>query len=515
MIGKCEEAGRIGTIDNSPKEVLMPIRPLSRDRTWLFPPTLEELLPVDHPARFVAAFVDELDRAAWAKLEVAVNGDPLGGPSYDPRALLCIWLYGFMTGVRSSRKLEGACRDQVPFLWLTGWEHPDHNTLWRFYQAHRKQMRELFKRSVRTAVRLGLVDLAVQAVDGTRIAGNAARKRTYDQAGLQQLLEKTDEAIAELEAQNVAGEDAPPPRLPKDLAHDRALREQVQAALAQLTAEDGTSQDRVNLTDPDATIQKNQHGYLVGYNAQAMVSPLDEGVAGRTGLFITAAEVTTDADDHSQLGPMIERARATTGQTVPMTLADGGYHSGPNLEACADREQPIAMPEAQRKALEDPYHKQAFRYDPEADTFTCPKHQTLRYLRTNSRKRRPKARLYRAEVGVCQACPAFVLCAKGQAHGRTIETGPQEKYLREHRVWMATAEAREIYRQRKELPEPTFGILKEQQGARRFLLRGLEQVQAEWVLLATAFNLRTLYRVWANGFRGAPSQAWLTPQVSA
>ena len=67
----------------------MPIRPLSRERTWLFPPTLEELIPVDHPARFVAAFVQELDRATWAKLEVAVDGDPLGGPAYDPRGPCC------------------------------------------------------------------------------------------------------------------------------------------------------------------------------------------------------------------------------------------------------------------------------------------------------------------------------------------------------------------------------------------------------------------------------------------
>ena len=77
-----------------------------------------------------------------------------------------------MTGVRSSRKLEAACRDQIPYLWLTGWQHPDHNTLWRFYQAHRGAMRTLMKCTVGTAVEMGLVDLAVQAVDGTKIPGN-------------------------------------------------------------------------------------------------------------------------------------------------------------------------------------------------------------------------------------------------------------------------------------------------------------------------------------------------------
>ena len=75
----------------------------------------------------------------------------LGAPAYHPRALLSVWLYGFMTSVRSCRKLE-ACRDQIPYLWLTGWQHPDHNTLWRFYRRHRQNMRELFRRTVRTAV---------------------------------------------------------------------------------------------------------------------------------------------------------------------------------------------------------------------------------------------------------------------------------------------------------------------------------------------------------------------------
>ena len=77
---------------------------------------------------------------------------PLGAPAYHPRALLCVWLYGFMTGVRSCRKLEAACRDQIPYLWLTGWQHSDHNTLWRFYKEHSQAMRRLFKRTVRTAV---------------------------------------------------------------------------------------------------------------------------------------------------------------------------------------------------------------------------------------------------------------------------------------------------------------------------------------------------------------------------
>ena len=124
----------------------MPWREMTREQGWLLPPALDELLGEGHPARFVAAFVDGLTRAEWAELGVDAEGEALGAPAYHPRALLCVWLYGFMTGVRSSRKLEGGCRDQIPYLWLTGWQHPDHNTLWRFYQARRPHPRGLLRR---------------------------------------------------------------------------------------------------------------------------------------------------------------------------------------------------------------------------------------------------------------------------------------------------------------------------------------------------------------------------------
>ncbi len=84
-----------------------------------------------------------------------------------------MWLYGFMTGVRLCRKLEVACRDQIPYLWLTGWQRPDHNTLWRFYKSHRQSMRKLLKRTVQAAVRVDLADLAFQAVNGTKVGANA------------------------------------------------------------------------------------------------------------------------------------------------------------------------------------------------------------------------------------------------------------------------------------------------------------------------------------------------------
>ena len=470
----------------------MPHRPMNREQQWLLPPSLDEVVPADHPARFVAEFIDALDRDSWADMGIDLDGDPLGAPAYHPRALLSVWVYGFMTGVRSSRKLEAACREQLPYLWLTGGQTPDHITLWRFYAAHRAGMRHLFTRTVRTAMAMQLVDLAVQAVDGTKVGANGAGARTYDAAGLRRLLGRVERAIDELEAQHEAGDGPAAARLPAALADRRRLQAQVRAAVDTLQAPAAPQQ--INLTDPDARLMKTRRGLRPAYNAQAMVAPVAQSGAG-AGRLITAVAVVDAPGDAAQLAPMLAHAEAATGAPADLTVADAGYHSGAALAACARRGQRVAMPEAQARALQQPYHKDRFVYDAASDSYRCPAGQRLRFTR-HKRTRGVPMRLYRVSGAVCRACPAFGVCTTDGRHGRGLEIGPHEAVLRRHRAWMATREAQHAYQQRQHLVEPVFGIIKEQLRARRFLLRGLANVKAEWALLATAFNLRTLWRLW-------------------
>ena len=462
---------------------------------WMLPPKLDELLPLDHPARFVAEFVDVLDRGAWAELGVAIESDPLGAPAYHPRALLSVWLYGFMTGVRSCRKLEAACRDQIPYLWLTGWQHPDHNTLWRFYKGHRQAMRKLFEQTVRTAVAMKLVGLAVQAVDGTKVVANASVNRSYDAEGLRGLLGRLDKAIDDLEAQNEAGEDASAIHLPEELADKEVLREKVRQAMSDL--ENQKRHKRINLTDRDARLMKGRQGIVAGYNVQAMVSAM-KTEEGASGMLITAVDVVDAANDNALLAPMVEQAEETTGARAQMTLADAGYFAASHLAECDRRGQQVVVSEARQRFLKDPYHKDQFTYNEPSDSFTCPQGQTLKFVRIQHANGVP-LRLYRASGAVCQACPAFRVCTRAKEIGRSLAIGPHDAALRRHRAWMSTSAAKEASRLRKQLVEPVFGIIKEQQRARRFLLRGLANVAAEWTVLATAFNLRTLWRAWRSG----------------
>lgn len=473
----------------------MPARPWTRDREGVLPPKLDDWVAADHPVRFVAAFVEALTEEEWAPLGARPGGHPGGAPAYDPVVLLGAWLYGFMSGIRSCRKLATACAEQVPFLWLTGGQRPDHNTLWRFYQRSRPGMHVLFKRTVATAATSGLVVWAIQAVDGTKIGGNAARDRTLDAAALAKLLERVETAIADLEAQNRPDGPPTPPRLPAELAQAERLRTRVRAALNQVTAPAGPK--RLNLTDPEAGLVKGRHGIVAGYNAQAAVARVDLPGA-RPARLLTAVAVVAAADDHGQLLPMLARVVATTGHTPTTVLADGGYHDGATVAGCAARGQRVVLPEAQQQALIDPFHKEHFAYDTVTDTYTCAAGHPLTFRGTKARTDRPPMRVYRGTAAVCRACPHFEVCTTDARQGRALEVGPHEAALRAHRAWMATEEAQDLARQRKSVIEPVFGVLKEELGGRRFLLRGLANVEAEWTLVATAANLRTCVRLWQH-----------------
>jgi transposase len=475
------------------KEKEMPVRSFNREQTWLLPPTLDELIPDDHPARFVASIVDNLDVTTWQKMKISLEGDDLGAPQYHPRAMLSVWLYGFMTRTRSSRRLEAACRDQITYLWLTGWQHPDHNSLWRFYKTHRDEMRQLFKLTVKTAVKMNLVDLAVQAVDGSKIGANAAKERTYDWKSLDKLLERTEKAIEELEKENEAGSDANPVHLPKKLRQAKQLREEIKKAMAALVEEE--EDKNINLTDTEAKFVKTRQGTTPGYNLQAVVSPLKLEGASQSSLIITAVDVVTDAADTKQLLPMLKQATENNGQAADKSLADAGYYSGANLAGCEKEPQIIVMPESQAWAHRNPYHKDYFTYDVESNSYCCPCGQTLRRV-GQKYFRDVLVQIYRGSAKTCGQCSAFGICTRNKRLGRELKVSEYEPQIRRHRNWIQSDEAKAAYKRRKELVEPVFGIIKEVMGFRRFLLRGWKNVRAEGTFLAIAFNLRSLYRAW-------------------
>lgn len=463
----------------------MPQRPFSRAQTYLLPPALDDWIPATHPVRFVAAWLDGLTDDAWAELGIALTPARQGEARYAPQALLAIWVYGFMIGIRSTRALETACRDQLPFRWLSGNQLPDHNTLWRFYQRHRPQFHHLFHHSVRLAVEADLVDWAIQAVDGTKLAANAAGDRMLDAAQLGDLARRVDAAIAALEAQEAAGVSGPPD-LPADLGDLTALRDRIAQAEGRLAE----GRRKGNVTDPDAHQMTAQGVTRPAYNAQAVVASVARSTVAR-GRLIVAVDVRTRADDHDVLPALIAQAAARTGRLAAVTVADAGYSSGADLAACADLGATVVVPEPRQRRTADPYGPQAFVHDPVTDTLRCPAGTVLPRWGTPDPGRDAR---YGAPATACRTCPAKPACCPTTARGRVIVRRPHAAVRDQHRAWMASAAAQHQATRRKGLIEGVFGTLKTRHGARQCLLRGLANVQAEWTLLATAFNLQTLWR---------------------
>lgn len=487
----------------------MPVRPYTRGQMWLLPPNLDELIPREHVVRFIAGFVDQLDLNALGLRKVPAAR---GGLEYDVRLLLSLWVYGFMLRIRSTRRLETAARENLPLMWLLGGQHPDHSTLARFFKANRKAMRQLFVHSVRVSVQVGLVGFALHAVDGTRVS-TVSRDKALSRDELLALEERAAQAIARLERsveaeEQSASADPAGCLMPEELKDPEELQARIKQAVAELDQRKANRKShhegvinpkagepcgpKINLADPQAVQLKGRRGFVVGYNAQAAVDEKARVIVG--------ADVIAQATDNEALVPMLDEIESNTGQLAKATVYDSGYHSAENLAAVEGRrtEVYVADPNMKRKeskAEGAAYHKDAFVYDAETDTYRCPagKTLTLEHVQKDPGRDTYGVRTYRCKE--CDGCPHRGLCTSDKG-GRRIHVRPQDALLRRNREKMRTEQGRQMMRQRAATVEPVFAVMREHMGLLRFLRRGLENVRAEWFLLCAAYNLRLIWQAW-------------------
>jgi transposase len=443
-------------------------RPVDRDTGFLFPPSVDEWLPERHLARFVVEVVGGLNLRAMI-------GSYRGGgeAAYHPHLLLGILVYGYATGVFSSRKLERATYDSVAFRFIAANQHPDHDTIAAFRRRFLPQIEALFVQVLLLAREMGVLQLGTVALDGTKIHANASRHSalSYQHAG--QIEAQLRAEVAELLAKAEAADGADLPdglSIPEELAHreqrlaeiararaaieararERHAREQAEydakiAARAAKAAATGQkprgrppvppvegpgSADQVNLTDGESRIMPMPGGgFEQCYNAQACVA------AGS--LLVVAQNVVQAANDKQQIEPMLDKLAALPPELgqVETLLADTGYFSVANVQACvaADIDPLLAMGR-------QPHHPplaERFAPDPPPPEQPTPLEAMAHRLRTQ--------------------------------------------------------EGKKLYALRKHTPEPVFGIIKAALGFRQFLLRGLDKVRGEWNLVTMAYNLKRLF----------------------
>ncbi len=402
-------------------------RKIDRETAYLLPPSVDEWLPERHLARFVVEVIDRLDLSAMSR---SYRGT--GSASYHPALLLGLLVYGYATGVFSSRKLERATYDSVAFRFIAANDHPDHDTIATFRRRFLQEIEGLFVQVLALAREMGMLKMGTVALDGTKIHANASRHSavSYEHAGkiAAQLKAEVAELLARAEAADKA--DAPDGMsIPEELARREDRLAKLAEARAKIEAR-ALPTDQINLTDEESRIMPVAGGgFEQCYNAQAVVA------AGS--LRVVAGQVVQAPNDKQQIEPMLKRIEALPADLgKPDTLlADTGYFSEANVALCA-------------AAQIDPMIAQGRQshYPPLSERFA-------------------------------KAPPA--------------PENPTAVEAMSHRL--QTPEGKKLYALRKQTPEPVFGIIKSVMGFRQFLLRGLDNVQGEWSLVTMAWNMKRMY----------------------
>jgi transposase len=432
-------------------------RPYMPEQGLLLPMSLSEWLPEDHLAYFVSDAVDAMDLQDF---HARYEGDGRRRQPFDPRMMVKVLIYGYASGVFSSRKMARKLHEDVAFRMLCANNYPAHRTIREFRQLHLKEFSALFVQVVKLAREAGLVSLGRVGVDGTKIKANASKHKAMSYARMQEEEARLKREIAGLlkqaEAQDAAdedryGSDDQNGGLPQELKRREDRLKVIEQAKARLEERErqadkadgrwvdeqgvtrgmtgqrcvhaygvprGSAQD--NFTDPDSRIMPTASGgFEQCYNAQAAV---DEGSE-----LIVGADLTNSASESAMLLPMLDQVECNTDSPVQMLLADTNYASEAGFKGLEDRRRAACV------ALGSEDKQRAIKGD----------------------------------------LPATRRMAQ----------------------WLRTPQGRDHYRRRKTIPEPVFGWIKQVLGFRSFSLRGISAVSAEWRLMCTAMNLKRMHRL--------------------
>ncbi len=440
---------------------------VNRDTAYLLPPSVEDWLPKDHLARFVVDIVDQLDLSALTR---QYRGT--GSAAYHPAVMLGLLIYGYATGVYSSRRIEAATYESIAFRYIAANTQPDHDSLCTFRKRFLKEIEALFVQVLCVAREMKLLKLGTIALDGTKIHANASRHSALSYGHAQKIEAQLEAEVKEMLARAETADQEPLPEglsIPEELSRReerlaaiRQAKAQIEARAAERDAqekcdyeakmkarEDKTARtgkkpggkppappsagvrptDQINLTDADSRIMPAKgEGFEQSYNAQAAVDT--------ESMLVVAINVAQAANDKQQLDPMLTALAGLpeTLGSVEHLLADNGYYSAANVEHCVDAKiKPLLA------AGRDGHHPHW------EDRFTEPP----------------------------------PLAEPASAVDRM-----------KHRL--KTVQGRKLYGLRKQTVEPVFGIIKSAMRFRQFLLRGLDSVRGEWTLVTMAWNIKRM-----------------------
>ncbi|MUP40136.1 MULTISPECIES: IS1182 family transposase [Labilibaculum] len=491
----------------------------------LFPPSLSDFISSEHPVRTISSIIDgvQIDR-------ILEKYSYTGAKAYHPKMMLKLLVYSYLCNVYSSRKIEQAASENVHFMWLSGMQKPDHNTIARFRSSRLKGvLKEVFSQVVLLLVDSGHIDLQTIYVDGTKIEANANKFSFVWGKAIQKNIQRMKDRLGELwdyteqvaksDLANVSKpdlSDVDPEKIEqtietinealRDKKVDAKKRRQLNYAKKNYADNLRKNEQKLKIleernsyskTDPDATFMRMKDDYMQngqlkpGYNLQFSTQ----------NQFIVNYSNHNNPTDTKTFIPHMKEVQQLYPDKLNSVCADSGYGSEENYEFLEAEGLTSFVKynyfhKEQKKGAKTycEFHPNNLFYDSKQDIYYCPMGQVMNLKKIKKEKSQAghfkTIHVYQAQN--CNGCPLRGMCHKAKGN-RTIQINHRLNELRSKaREHLTSEEGLKHRSQRPVDVEAAFGNLKHNKGFKRFLLRGKEKVEIEMGLLALAINLKKM-----------------------
>lgn len=498
-----------------------PFKAYHQDQVTLFPPSLDELVPKEHPVRVVNRIVDEIDLSPLVR-----SYKPGGTSSYHPVMLLKVVLYAYLRNIYSTRKMEEAIKESVHFMWLSGGNRPDHNTLARFRSTRLKEHIEyIFSQTVHLLVRSGLIALKDAFVDGTKIEANAnrysfvwGRRIKYDRERIQKQvneliayansISKSEESLPsityeKIDADTVRATIADINNHLKDCTVAKPVRQKLKRAgrtwpeaLERYEEQEQILDGRnsYSKTDKDATFMRMKEDHL----GNGQLKPAYNVQVSTENQFVTNVTVHNTPTDISTLPKHLESYSDKHGTLPDNLTADAGYGSNENYTVLEENninayvKYPAFNREMNGKLSK--FHPDMWEYQADNNTIICPNGRVLRHLEriTETTTTGFVQQIDKYMLKNCRGCPFCAECNSGKTRKKIQVNHELRKQKAAARKNLTSEQGTDRIRRRGWEVETFFGDLKHNRLFRRFNLRGTLNALIESLILAMAYNIRKM-----------------------
>jgi len=474
------------------------------DRLQLQLSSMEDAISQDNMVRFVDAFVEKLELEKLGFQVVKLQKE--GRPAFDRKVLLKLYFYGYLNGIRSSRRLERECTRNLELHWLLEGRRPNYHTIADFRKLNPDALRNTFKLFVLFLKDMDLIGGHTIAIDGTKARAHNSKKNNFNakkiERHIKRIEEQTQNYLAEMDA-NDKNESSPKLKNVKDklarLASQRIKYEQLAERLEQ------SGEPQISTTDQDARALLVQGQVVeVTYNHQAAVDDKHN---------LVVATHSINRNDRNALSDIALEAKDNIQAENYTVLADKGYHNGREIASCQQHNINTIVAESVKVNSNEygttpDYLVDKFIYNPAEDTYTCPQGHTLTTTGTWHKKTRERDsyQFKRYRTSACKSCPVKHLCTGRKTGGREIERSQYADAVYVNKInYQNNAD---LYRKRQEINEHIFGTIKRVWGYSYTNLKGLKKVNGEWSLIMTVYNIKRTANILGIADLIARIKAW-------